>query len=291
MNKNNTKLLNTDLLHTFTVIAECQNLTHAAAQLNRTQSAISVKLRKLEENIGVALFVRQSSGMILNDNGKKLLPIANRTLEELTRIDTLFQPPLTGHINIGIPDDFNGAQLERALVEFKSRNPGVEVNARSGCTTAYPDAIKKEELDIAVCSGPEVIEGEFLSSEASVWVCSESLNVQPEDTVPLAILDRSCWWKDVPINALNNLGRSWKVAYTTESFFSLHSAIRAGFAIGVLPIGSVKSGMRILSTESGFPTLPAAKRTILRGTSLTPDLMDSMADAIRRAVILRSPEL
>ena len=107
MKKNERLTLNSDLLRTFVVIAECGNLTHAADQLHRTQSAVSVKLRRLEEDLKVSLFERHARGMTLSQNGEKLLPIARRALAEIHRAGTLFDAPLRGSIRVGIPDDFD----------------------------------------------------------------------------------------------------------------------------------------------------------------------------------------
>ncbi len=284
MNKNELKPPSSELLHTFCVIAECQNLTRAATKLNRTQSAVSVQLRKLEESIGVSLFERRSNGMTITDDGRKLLPLANRTLAELQRIPALFQSRLSGHISIGIPDDFNDISLEQSLAEFKIRHPSVKVDARSGCTSSYAQAVQAGDLDIAICSGPEKTDGEFLSSEATVWACKTGSNLSFEEPIALAILDRQCWWRDLATTALDKAEISWKVSYKSESFFCVRSAIQAGFAIGVLPVGSVQPGMQILTKTDGFPNLPPAQRVLLRGNRVSEALMNSMSDAIRHSM-------
>lgn len=289
MNVNERKLPNSDLLKTFIVIAECENLTHAADRLHRTQSAVSVQLRKLEEGLNVSLFERQARGMTLSENGKKLLPVARRALAEIQRTANLFDTPLAGRIRVGIPDDFDDTILEGVLADFSSRNPHVEVIASSGCTSGYAEAIGKGQLDVAVCSGPESVPGEFLSSEPTVWAGSIGFILNVETPLPLAILDRDCWWRDMPSKALEHQGRVWRVAYKSESFPSLRAAIRAGLAVGALPAGSVEPTMRVLSIENGLPPLPLSSRAILTRTDPPDDLMAAMAAAIRSAVLGRTP--
>ncbi len=281
--KTNAMDLNSDLLRTFVTIAQCGNLTEAAARLHRTQSAISVQLRKLETDLNARLFDRTPKGMTLTSSGEKLLPTAKTVIAELGRARSLFAEPLAGHIRVGIPDDFEDTILERALAEFSDRHKGVHVLANSGCTSGFPAAVNQGQLDIAVCSGPENAAGDVFMTEASVWAAGQSGPSTLDTSVPLAILDRNCWWRDLPINALEKCNRSYFVAFKSSSFSSLKSAIRAGFAIGVLPESCLENGMRQLTTRDGFPALPASKRSILIRQGAPKDLTDAMARALLNA--------
>jgi DNA-binding transcriptional LysR family regulator len=283
MNKNERSLLSADLLRTFVAIADYSNLTIAAGRLHRTQSAISVQLRKLETDLRVALFDRTSKGMMLTDAGVKLLPKARFILAELKQASILFETPLTGFIRVGIPDDFNDTMLERILAEFSFSYPDVDVEAISGCTSTYPAAIRDDEMDIAVCSGTNIEEGEALDVEEIVWAAKKEMKITSKQPVPLAILDRNCWWRNLPIDALNSIGRDYKVAFRSSNFASLRAAIRAGFAIGTLPVSCVDEGMTVLSKVEGFPDLPNSKRVILVGNNIRSDLAKAMVGAIRNA--------
>lgn len=273
-----------DLLKTFVAIAESGNLTLAATRLNRTQSAISVQLRKLEETLSVSLFDRHARGMSLSDKGRVFLPAARRALAELQRATALFDQPITGRIAVGIPDDFDDMVLEMALAGFVAQNPGVEVIARSGCTAQFPDAVKRGELDIAVCSGPQNLSGRALSAERSVWACGLSFALNPDAPLPLAVLDRDCWWRDIASDALAVVGRDWTQSYRSSSFASLRAAIRAGLGVGVLPAGAIDAGMRVLGQRDGLPPLPVSHRVIIVRADAPKPLTDAMAAAIGDAI-------
>ena len=273
--------VNSDLLRSFVTIAESGNLTVAAGRLNRTQSAISVQLRNLEADLGVTLFARTPKGMALTDEGERLLPRAKSILSALRDASALFETPLTGRIRIGIPDDFDDTVLEGTLVEFSRRHPGVDVVATSGCTSGFSTAIRKGSLDIAVCSGPENDAGETLGVESTVWAAGRTARLAPNEPVPLAILDRSCWWRDLPVKALEEQQRDYAVAFKSASFGSLRAAIRAGFAVGVLPQSCVTESVRVLSKAEGFPSLPNSRRSILIRPGASQELTRAMAEAIR----------
>lgn len=282
MNENERAAPSSDLLRTFVAIAESGNLTQAADRLHRTQSAISVQLRKLEEDLKVSLFDRSPRGMSLTECGEKLLPVAQSVLTEIGRARALFETPLTGRLRIGIPDDFDEAILERTLGDFARRHPGVDVLAVSGCTSGFPAAIESGELDIAVCSGRDEVVGEVFATEANVWAVAGNAPLEDWSPLPLALLDRNCWWRELPLAALAAQGRDYKIAFKSSSFAGLKAAVRAGFALGVLPKHSLEKGMKALTEKDGFPDLPVSKRGIAISEAAPPAAV-AMAEAIKGA--------
>ena len=273
-----------NLLRTFVEIADCGNLTLAASRLNRSQSAISVQIRKLETEMGTSLFVREGKGMSLSASGEKLLPAARRVLMEFAKLRPLFEAPLNGKIRVGIPDDFDEGVLERTLADFTQTNPGVEVLATSGCTAGFPEAIHRGRLDIAVCSGPENVPGEAFLEQRPVWVASETMRPHPSEPVPLAVINHGCWLGELPKTALEKQGRPYNIAFECSGIMSLKAAIRAGFGIGILYESNVEPSMKVLSVKDGFPPLPTFKRSIITRPDAPRDLTNAMASAIHRAV-------
>lgn len=285
MNKIERLSIDSDLLLTFVEIAESRTLTLAAAKLSRTQSAISVQLRKLEDGLGAELFTRTAKGMVLTAAGETLLSRAKPILDELRQTALLFQNPLQGTLSIGFPDDFDDAVLERILARFARAHPAVKVLARSGCTSRYDEAIQSGELDIAVCSGLAHPGPYLLNTDAVVWAASDGFVWSGSEEIALALLDRPCHWRDMPMKALDKAGVPYRIAFQSSSFTSLQSALRAGIAIGLLPKSSVGSGLRILTEKDGMPKLPLSYRSILKSDSGPDDLLDAMEDAIRHAVL------
>ena len=272
--------LNSDLLRSFLVIAETGNLTHAAERLGRTQSAVSVQLRNLEESLGTALFDRSVKGMTLTSAGARLLPKADAAVSQLQDMRRLFEAPLTGHLRIGIPEDYEGPVLTDALAKFIRMHPGVDVTAVSGCTSNYAQSVRKGTLDMAVSSGPEPLGSMPISKEPLVWATRRTAHVEKDDPVPLAMLDRSSWWMTVATDALHEAGRDYRVAFRSESFGSMLSALRSGIAIGVLPASCVSEEMQVLGDDHGLPPLPHIHRSLLFSAKADPDVTQAMAEAI-----------
>ncbi|NNE21393.1 MAG: LysR family transcriptional regulator [Rhizobiales bacterium] len=285
MHKNEHNLPASEHLVTFLTVTECQNITHAGDRLGRTQSAISVQIRKLEEFVETRLFERQSRGMVLTDDGRKLIPVARRAVAELDRVAALFRQKLEGRIRLGIPDDYSESILEKVVTEFAQRHPAVEIFTRSGCTSKFPEAIRRMELDMAVHSGPDIDDADVIAEEQNVWAAADTFEVGPGAAVPLALLIRECSWRTIPTDALDKARKDWKVAYASENFTSIKAAIRAGLAVGVLPACLVEPGMRVLGKRDGFPPLPVSRRGLLVGKHAPSALAEAMSEAIQTAIV------
>ncbi len=283
MKKSERLPIDSDLLQTFVVIADCGNLTLAANRLGRTQSAISVQLRKLEDGLGASLFFRSVRGMALTPAGDALLTRAQSILFDIREAAELFLEPLKGTMRVGFPDDFDDSVLENILMNFSRTHPSVQVLARSGSTSGFPAAIKAGELDVAVCSGLEEPTGDRLASEPIVWAARDAARWRRSEPVDLAVLDRSCYWRDLPAAALQEAGREFRIAFQSSSFTSLKAAIRAGLAVGLLPKSSLSEDFYLLTETDGFPRLPVSHRSIKRAAQAPEEITEAMVQAIKSA--------
>jgi len=275
---------NSELLRTFCAVAEQGNVTQAASVLSRTQSAVSVKIHKLENQLSVSLFNRLSRGVELTEEGKRLLPIAKKVVLEIDRMGNLFSTQLTGRIRVGIPDDYNETILEQVLAEFCRRHPELEVFIQSGCTASYPEAIDRGELDLAIYSGKPGKDKQAFFTEKTVWVAGHDFILSENVSIPLAIFDRNCRWKSVPTDRLDEQGTEWRIAYVTENYTSFKAAIRAGLAIGILPKSAVDDSVRILDKKVNLPVLPETSRSFLNSKNAASDTIQAMKAAILNAL-------
>lgn len=284
MNKYDISGPSSELLKTFVTVARVGNVTQAADLLHKTQSAISVQIRKLEEQLAVELFLRHARGVQLSEEGRRLLPAAKKVLAEVERIGALFAQPLTGRVRVGIPDDYNETILEAALAQFGQKHQQVEVFVQSGCTAGYPEAIDNNQLDLAVCSAGPIPEKEAFFAEPSCWVSARDYRVSFDQPIPLAIFDRSCWWRDMATSELDQNQIRWRTAYLSANFSSIKAAIRTGLAVGVLAKSAVEDSMRVLTKKDGFPVLPETRLKLLKNATSTNDLVAAMGHAIHQAI-------
>lgn len=282
---------NVEILRSFVAIAEQRHLTDAADTLGRTQSALSVHVRKMEDALGVRLFDRHARGMSLTAEGEKMLPVAHRVLSEMARLTMLFDAPLRGRVAVGIPDHYDDMVFETVLADFCRTYPEVDLTVTSGCSSGFSRAVEGGTLDLAVISEPSATAGveNVLEREATVWAARDGIDVARDAPVPLAFLDRGCWWSRLPCEALNAGGRDYLIKFRSTGFSSLRCAIRSGLAIGVLPARAVQPGMQIVGAAQNLPELPTLTRRVIISQKAPQDIAQEIVrklkDGLQRASV------
>ena len=140
----------------FVKTAETLNFSEAARLLYVTQSTLSQQIRQLEQELGTALFVRDSHSVSLTESGEQLLPLAKRTLQDAAacqdRIKDL-QQMLSGSLNIGITYTF-APLLTETVMEFLKIYPGVKLNIFYNTMEELMDMLEKRELDFVLAFKP-----------------------------------------------------------------------------------------------------------------------------------------
>lgn len=275
--------LNSTLLRGFLAIVKYKNLTRASHELCCTQSTLSLQLKKLENELGVRLFERRARGMHLTSDGKLLLPIAEDITSDMRRIGALFGSKQNASLKLGIPDDFEGYMFEIALSEFGRKYPDVQVTATAGCTSRFVEGIERSELDMAIVSGPEYVSNIPFCEENNIWVCKRDCQVHMADPVPLALLERSCWWRDMVTDALNGQGRVWQAAFTSGSLGCTRSAILSGRVVGVLPESLMEDGFQTLAQDQGYPKLPPSFRSVVVAEKAPQEHVLAMSSSLQAA--------
>ena len=281
--------LDPDLLRSFLVVAEVGTVTGASEILGRTQSAISVQLRRLETAVGTALFERQARGVTLTGAGERLLPVARRILDDLQGVRAMFSTPLEGALRVGIPDDYETSLLQTVLRDFAKRHPRVDISARCALSVDFPDAVRRGELDVALyTAGPGTASGQVLFEEPLVWAAAQDWQWDGDQPIPLALFDRACWWRDCAVRTLADAGLGIRTVFESESAWGVKAAIGSGLAVGVLAESTLERGMRVLSVDEGLPPLPKTTLSLLMAKSRPDSVAAAWAEATERAFQLRA---
>ena len=274
-----------DLLRIFVAVAQSGNVTHASERLGRTQSAVSMQVRKLEDSIGATLFERGPRGVTLTADGKRLLPYARRIVglvDETTA--AMRSAPLDGPVRVGIPEEYNQTILPNALVAFAETHPGIEVTVLCGYTAQQLAALEADELDLAIifdwCDG---VAGELLAIDPTVWVVSGAHERHLERPVPIAVYWRSSWCREFALRSLERHAIDYRIAYTCDTSGGLRSAVASGLTIAPLSRSNIPPGARELTTADGFPSIDSSRVVLKRTRRHARPAIDGLADMIRRA--------
>jgi len=280
-------VIDPELLHTFVAIAETGRFTEAAKRVGRTQSAVSMQIKRLEETIGRDLFVRDGRTVQLSSDGELLLGHARRVLRAHAEALAVFRPSeLTGAVTIGAPDEYAVAFLPKILRSFAETHPQVLVNVVCEPTRSLTPKLDMNEIDIILFTeGGEIDRDDgkadrILLREPVVWATSEKHCVFQDDPVPLALFQPGCRFRQWAVSVLADAGRGYRISYTSVSFSGIATAMRAGLAVGAIPYSNVTPGMRILSEREGFPALPDYALAMRRAKGATSCVHDRLEDHI-----------
>ncbi len=250
--------LDIDLLRTFVTIADTRSLTRTATEVGRTQSAISMQVRRIEEVAGGEVLLRTVRGVELTARGETLL----RHARELLRIHDAALAELTGRslagaLRLGCPDDYCIAFLPVLLREIAARHPRVAVHLVCAPSTHLRRMLHDKRIDLALISLAPGDHGETpVRHEKLVWVGAHARVAERDGSLALALSEPDTLDHQAARRALDGAGIAYHVACESASKDGLLAMVRAGIAIAVLAEGAVPADLLILDGESGLPPLP-----------------------------------
>ncbi len=274
--------LDLDQLKTFVAIAESGSFTRAADLVHKTQSAVSMQMRRLEERIGKPIFIRDGRQSKLTEDGERLLGYARRIVRLSHETISAFDDTgLSGSVRLGTPDDYADRFLPEILARFANSNPRVEVTVFCEPSLTLMEMAKSGELDLAIVTACGEMPTEVLRQEPLLWVTSAAHRVEKEEIVPLALSKPPCVWRSAGLDSLTSAGRKYRVLYTSGNSTAISAAVLAGLAVTVLAESALRPGMRVLSEAEGFPRLPSCEIGIIRSWNRQPSpVIDKLAEHI-----------
>lgn len=277
--------LDSDLMRAFLAVADTGSVTAAADRVGRTQSAVSMQIKRLEDSLGQPLFARLPRGVALTPRGEQLLPYARRVVSLLDEAATaLREKPLIGPVRIGIPDEYAESVLPRALAAFSERHPAVEVKVRCDFSAPQYAAIEEDELDLAVCFDSSHTSGdEVLCVDPTVWVTSIVHAQHMQMPVPVGTYLHSAWGRDFALRSLDQMSIDWRVAFECDTSGSLRIAARAGLAIAPLSRSTIPPECRELTSDDGFPIIDRSRVVLRRNPRGSSPAIEGLADMMREA--------
>lgn len=243
-----------DLLRSFVAIVETGSFTRAAERQLRTQSAISLQVKRLEEQLGCRLFERGGRGVEATEAGIILLGYARRILsanDEL--VGRMAEPSVAGTVRVAAPEDVVASHLAPAMGRFLRAFSRVDADVRCGMPTAGwdPDILLEDSLE----GDPDMVFREPL-----VWVAADGGwhgQDEPGSLIPLVTDMNPARGSPhrIAVEALEAADRSWRVALATPAREAVLSAVSAGLGVAVAPRALVTPGLRVVPVESGLPAL------------------------------------
>lgn len=271
--------LPTDILRTFVTAADTGNYTDTAAIIHRTQSAVSMQIKRLEELVGYSLLQRNGRKMTLTGEGQSLLWYARRIIKiHDEAVAAMRQPELSGRVRLGAPDDYVERLLPLLLSRFSESHPHVQVEVSCRSDKGMMQLLDAGKLDILIHSDSEIPRrGETIIRDQLVWATSAKHLAHEQDPLPLALYDCDCIYRDWAIRSLEGANRNYRIAYSSPNTSGILAAVRSGLAVTVAGRGTLSDNFRILDTIDGFPELPSIVITIIKANNQLSQAAEALA--------------
>ena len=295
---NSLQALDTDLLRAFVLIAEGHSFTQTAARVGRTQSAISMQVKRLEDVLGQPVLSRgKGGGVELTPHGQFLLSRARQILALNDEVLTTFRAPqIAGTVRLGTPDDYAFAYLPTILKRFAESHPAVQVDVLCAPSSELVRRLQGEEIDLTLASDghqPAGWPSVQLWRAPLVWVTSTRYAPHRQDPLPLALADREpflargadCEWAGAAVRALEKAGRRYRIAYTSASQIGTHAPVLAGLAVTVSTLSWLPEGLRPMRPDEGLPKLPEFGILMLKGKHPHQPVTDALAEHIEESFL------
>jgi DNA-binding transcriptional LysR family regulator len=263
-----------DALRAIVVGTDLGSFARAASQLGRSQSAISMQLRKLEEQAGLPLFRRNGRGLVPTEAGEALLVYARRiiTLNDEAAVSLGANSDVTS-ARMGLPQDFFEDVMPEAIVRFSRRHPRVHVEVRAGRNHGLEEDVRAGRLDVALAFFPSGSDGHgtLVASLPMLWLAARKLaRPSPNEPVPLVLYDHPCLFRQAALETLERKGLRWRMSLTTPSLPGVWAALHSGYGISVRIARRVPAGIRNVGPDFGLPKLPPIELRLLTASDLSP---------------------
>lgn len=260
--------LQTDWLKCFVAVVDAGSLTAAGPELHRSQSAVSMQLKKLEAAVGCRLLERGTRHLQLTDEGQTLLGYARRMLDLQAEAQAALQgEALSGLIRLGVPDDYAARYMTPVLKRFAPRHGGVEIQLDCEQSTRLIPRVASGDLDLALISRDHARRGTLLFHEPMVWVGSPQFDIWQRTPLPIAVYEPESLGRRSALQSLAVQGRPYKVVYNSSSLAGQIAAVESGLAVAVLTQCSAPPHLQILGAEQGLGPLAPMEVAVYRSTA------------------------
>lgn len=276
------KSFDLDVLAMAVAVADAGSFVRGAARVHRSQSALSMQIRALEQALGKQLFVRGARNVTVTPDGETLIAYARRLLalrEEAWA--AIVHPEVKGRVTIGVPDDYASSLLPPVLRKFSARYPKVEIQVVGLPSRALAPLLKDNKIDLACVTRMRGLNGAFVRAEPMVWAGPPSGGaVWDERPLPVALFGAGSVARANAIRSLESAGIAFRTSYESPSLMGLFSMLEAGLAVAPLARCAVPAHFSQQGPAHGLPALPDLDIVLARSARSNRPPCDFLADQL-----------
>lgn len=253
-----------DALRSFLAFVETGSFTRAAKQINRTQSAFSAQMRKLEDELCVNLFEKEGRNLILSEAGlalrshaEQLVGLHNQALKQVKRYEN--KRPF----RLGCPEDYNDNILPKVIYVLQQANPTCSIQVFSEPSSSLRNMLDEGKLDAAIITrAPGSEEGYWLANDKGVWISHPEFVIDESQPLPITLFQTDCKYHAAAVDGLTKQGITYQLLACCNTASAQRAIVRSGLTIGAMGRISVTDDLKILDN---MPPLPAVEIVLLTG--------------------------
>ena len=253
-------LPNIDQLRSLVTVARCGSISAASDVMHRSQSAISIQIKQLEEQMGERLLSRHPRGVGLTPEGEVIVGYATRVLALLHEMMQISGDALaTGTVRLGLTEEFSVGRLPHLLRQFVEMQRRVEIEVVVADTEKLEENLDAGKIDLALGTTANMKRAPNVRwTTPLLWVANKHLQLSRKQPLPLLIIgegQRSWGWQIIKMLDENQV--AWKQVYSSTTFASVLAAAEAGLGVTYLIGECLRPSLRVLGPSEGLPHLPS----------------------------------
>jgi DNA-binding transcriptional LysR family regulator len=278
-----------DLLRAFIAVAETGSFTAAAGVISRSQSAVSQKIIRLEEVLGIRVFERTSRALTLTPAGERLLLGARKMMVHFDDFVREFREPATVNVlRLGFSENLVPTQLPKLLGRFTQKYPDIQLELTTGLSTDLLADYEAGQLDVVIAkrkTSATSQRGRVIWREPLVWIAAKDFEIEASRPVRLVMMRPPCAYRAIMIEALASVRREWTSACLASSLIGVQAAVAGGLGITALGTSFLQEGMRIVEPSEKLPTLPTTEVVVIGDEIGTQHLVQPLVSLLTEGLM------
>jgi len=264
--------LDIDLLRAYIAVVDTGSLTRAARQVHRTQAALSMQMKRLEEQAGCSLFYKEGRSLELTPDGKQLVSYARRLLalhdEAVSQLRTDSALPV---LRLGSPDDYAQSLLPQLVDTIQARHPDIQLQLVCAPTVKLRTMLDTGELDLTLLTrAVDRDEGHVLMHDKGIWIQHPDFNWEQHDTLPLALYEPDCKFHSAALDGLNKAHRPYRIKALSANAAALVALVRQRTAITAAASASLPPDLIEVGHIHNLPPLPSIDIALVSSSESHP---------------------
>ena len=275
-------IFETAQLRTLVAIVETGSFTRAAAKVNLTQPAVSLHIKRLEDQLMRKIFERDGRRVILTQEGEILCTFARKILALHSEAQSAFEGmEMSGRVRLAAPEYYDSKVLASLLAHFGRKHPDVKLEVTIALGPEIEAAIEEGDVDVAILNY-EIgqADGPILDQDKRVWAASADFRYSPDKPLPLVLFPNFCDWRKLATNLLDQHGIAWTVVLSSGGVAGLIAGIEAGLGVSVLPEKALAGSLQDVGSLYGLPVLPPFEYRLFE-SQFSPPAARRLAFAIK----------